>query len=282
MTAAAYLELADAYRLESEQAIWQNVLSGLGSIKRHIVTDRDLDAYRQVVADLIGPIHARLGWDPDESDSDLTRRLRGMILRAMGILVEDAGVIERSRGIADQWIDGEGKPDPDVAQASLTIYAANGDESAYDRVFAAYEEAGSPQMKLKLLQALTSFDGDDFVDKTFDAVRGRRIKTQDASWVIGLLFGGRRSGAYAWSQMRRDWEALIALMPPMTIRRMIDGIPALSEPDAAADVEAFFAETPVPPAQKTVHQNVERMRSNALLRSRETERFADHLRNRPS
>jgi hypothetical protein len=69
-------------------------------------------------------------------------------------------------------------------------------------------------------------------------------------------------------------------MPPATLRRMIEGIPALSQPPVAADVEAYFAETDLPAVAKTVAQNLEKLKRNRLLRARETEPVAAYLRNR--
>ena len=64
----------------------------------------------------------------------------------------------------------------------------------------------------------------------------------------------------------------------MTQRRMVEGIPALSRPEVAAEVEAFFAETPLPHATKSVAQNLERLRANVVLRQRETEAVAAFLK----
>jgi puromycin-sensitive aminopeptidase len=277
-SAAAYLEMASAYRAEQEQSIWQSVLGGLGAIRHHIVTDEDLAAYRRVAEELVRPTFEMLGWERQEGDSDLRRRLRGSILGAMGRLVEDPDVIDRSRQVATRWLEDDSGLDPDVAQASLFTMTAHGSPADYERVFGAYRESSDPQTKLKLLQAITRFDGIEFTDQTIAAVRDGRIRSQDASWVVSLLFGGRDSGAHAWKELRRDWEALTALMPPMTLRRLMDGLPALSQPEVAADVDAFFAETPVPVAQKTVNQNVERMRVNAMLREREEASFSQYLR----
>jgi hypothetical protein len=63
----------------------------------------------------------------------------------------------------------------------------------------------------------------------------------------------------------------------MTQRRMVEAIPSLSRPEVAAEVEAFFAETPVPHAAKAVAQNLERLRANVLLRQRETDAVARFL-----
>jgi hypothetical protein len=87
--------------------------------------------------------------------------------------------------------------------------------------------------------------------------------------VIGATLGNRQHGVAAWQQLRKMWETFVKL-PTMTQRRTIEGIPALSKPEVAAEVEAFFAETKLPHAAKSVAQNLERLRANVEMRERET------------
>ncbi len=67
----------------------------------------------------------------------------------------------------------------------------------------------------------------------------------------------------------------------MTFRRLVEGLPALSRPEVAADVKAFFAETAVPAASKAVAQNLELLDVNVAARRRETDRVGAWLRSRP-
>jgi puromycin-sensitive aminopeptidase len=276
-SAAEWLALASSYRNEQEQAIWNAVLTGMAGIRHHIVSDDDLPAFRRAAKSLLEPSIDRLGWTPDEDDSDLTRRLRGAIIGAMGRLAEDEETIEQSRQIADRWIADAGSVDPDLGQASLFTMAAHGDMGTMDRIMEAYDAASTPQAKLKLLQAVTFLDANDTVDATLGAVRSGRIKSQDGSWVVARLFGGRASGRHAWQEVRRDWDDLTALMPPMTLRRLVEGLPGLSHPDIAQDVEAFFAERSLPVIETTAKQNIERLRANVLMRTRETDRLSARL-----
>jgi puromycin-sensitive aminopeptidase len=271
LSAAAFLELATAYRHEGEQAVWQAVLTALGAVRHHLVDDAHLAAYRDVVRDLVTPTAERLGWQPEPGEADLTRRLRGLVLGAMGRLAEDPGTIERSRTVAEGWLQDPRTVDPDVAQASIFTYAAHGSDNEYERLFDRYRSTPNPQDELKLLQALTLIDRTEAVDRTLAAVLDGGIRSQDAAWVVGRLFHGRYSGPHAWQKVRLQWSAITAAMPPATLRRMPEGLPALSQPPTAADVAAFFAETPVPIAAKTLAQNIERMQANARLRGRESE-----------
>jgi hypothetical protein len=64
----------------------------------------------------------------------------------------------------------------------------------------------------------------------------------------------------------------------MTFRRLVEGLPALSHPQVAADVKAFFAETPVPHASKALAQNIELMEANVTARARESKAVGEWLR----
>ncbi len=276
-SAENWLTLASSYRNEEEQAIWSAVLSGIAGIRHHIVSDQDLPAFRRVAAELLEPSVERLGWEPSESDSDLTRRLRGAIIGALGRLAEDEETIERSRRVAEGWVEDAGSVDPDVGQASVFTMAAHGDMRTLERLMQAYDDAITPQVGLRLLQAVTFLDTDDTVDATLAAVTSGRIKSQDASWVVARLFGGRASGRHAWESVRRGWDEITPVMPPMTLRRLVEGLPGLSHADIAQDVESFFAERSIPVVERTATQNIERLRANVLMRERESERVSRYL-----
>ena len=66
-------------------------------------------------------------------------------------------------------------------------------------------------------------------------------------------------------------------MPPMTLRRLVEGLPGLSQPEIAQDVEAFFSERSLPVIEKTAKQNIERLRANVAIRQREADRFSREL-----
>jgi len=58
------------------------------------------------------------------------------------------------------------------------------------------------------------------------------------------------------------------------------GLAALSDPEVAADVEAFFSDREMPGAQKALTQSLERLRANVALRSRERDRLGRYLAGR--
>jgi puromycin-sensitive aminopeptidase len=276
LSAADYLRMAETYRNESEQAIWGAVLGGVAAVGHHLVEDEDRGPFARWVGTLVKGTFERLSWKPSADESDLTRRLRGQIIGAMGRLAEDPDVVAKCRKLADEALADPHSVDPEIARASLFVTAAHGGESEYRRFFEMYKKITAPHEQQRLLLALAAFDDPDLIAETVDASLDGRIRTQDSAWVIGAALGNRDNGGVAWAQVRKSWDTFLKL-PTMTQRRMIEGIPALSRPEVAAEVEAFFAETPLPHATKSVAQNLERLRANVEMRARETKAVKEFL-----
>jgi puromycin-sensitive aminopeptidase len=275
MTAAQYLELASAYREETEQAIWQSMLFGLAAIRHHVVRPQDVTAYQQWVDRLIGPIQDRLGVAAAEVDDDLTRRLRGQLLVARGRIALHQPTIDFCRQVAAQVLQGADGIDPEIARAALFVTATHGGSAEYEEFVAAEKSAADPQQELRYLQAIASFDTPELVEQTVARSLDGTFRKQDATWLIGSTFRVE-SGPVAWAEARRRWEEVSAL-PATTLRRMVEALSDLSQPEVAADVTAFFAETPVPAATKALAQSLERLQANVALREREAGPLADYL-----
>ncbi|MGH8923330.1 MAG: M1 family metallopeptidase [Acidimicrobiia bacterium] len=269
LSAADYLQLAEAYKSESEQAIWGAVLGGLAAISHHLVDDDDRPAFAKWVGTLVSPSYQELGWEAKTGESDLTRRLRGQLIGAMGRLANAEEVIDRCRQLVDKALGDPRSVDPEIARAALFVTAAHGSEPEYRHFFEMYKKTTAPHEQQRLLVALAAFDDAALAVETVNASLDGRIRTQDSAWVIGSTLGNRRHGTEAWQLLRKSWDTFVKL-PTMTQRRTIEGIPSLSRPEVAAEVEAFFAETKLPHATKSIAQNLERLRANVEMRERES------------
>ena len=266
---ASFLRLARALDEEPEQAVWSALLGGVSAVGHHLVADSARPLYEGWVSDLLAPLASRLGWVPADGETDLERRLRGRIITALGRLANDAETIELARATYGKMAAQPSLVDPEVATAALYICAAHGDASTYRAYLDRHKTAPNPQEAMKYLRALASFDDTDAVDRTFALIQDGTIRNQDTTWVLAGMLTNRTSGPYAWSRLREAWPGMVGNLPPMTHSRMVDGLPALSDPDTASDVEAFFAEHPLPTAAKALEQKLERLRALVMMRKRE-------------
>ncbi|MEX2252454.1 MAG: M1 family metallopeptidase [Acidimicrobiia bacterium] len=266
--ASDFLDLVGAFREEKEQAIWSVITGGLAAIEHHALSDEARPSFQRFVRDLIGPTLDRLAWDHGPDDSDLTRKLRGDLIAAMGNIGNDEETIERARAAAADLLGGA-SIDPEVATAALSVYARHGGPDEYDLLWETYLAATEPLDQVRYLRSVAAVPAKDQVVTTVDRIVSGDIRTQDGFWVLARLLVGK-GGQAAWESARTRWSEVLAKMPGLTKRRITEGLSGLSQPEVAADVKAFFAETPLPEAATSLAQNLELLDANVLLRARET------------
>ena len=270
-----FLDLVAHFQDEDEQAIWSVILGGLGLVEQHIINEDARPGFERFVAELVAPALQRLGWEPEDNESDLVGKLRGELIATLGVLARDSDTIDRSREIAKKVIGGESF-DPEVTNAALSVFARNGGRPEYDTLWSTYERVSTPLEKIRYLRSVASVDTEAESLETFQKIVDHDIRTQDGFWVFARLLAGD-SGPEVWAEARTRWEEVIASMPGMTKTRVVEGLPALSQPEVAADVKAFFAEHPFPEAARTLEQKLEMLDANVKLRQRETEKVTAYF-----
>jgi puromycin-sensitive aminopeptidase len=264
-----FLDLVAQFGEEREQAIWSVIIGGLGLIEHHALEESARTGFESFVAELVRPALEQLGWEVDESDSDLERKLRGDLIAAMGNLAKDDATIEHCRSLVADVLAGE-SIDPELATAALAVYARNGGPEEYETLWKTYREATTPLDQVRYLRSVAGVCTEEEALATLDKVVEGDIRTQDGFWVFARLLGGK-TGPQVWASARTRWDDLLAAMPGLTKNRVVEGLPALSHPEVAADVKGFFAEHPLPEASRALEQKLEFLDANVKLRERETD-----------
>ncbi len=269
--ASSFLDLVGRFGDEEEHAIWSVIVAGLGSIEHHALDETVRDRFEAFVRDLLQPAFERVGWETRNGDTDLQRKMRGMLITALGTLGRDTDVIAKSSSIVSQVLAGEDGTDPEVVTATLSVYAYQGGAEEYDTLWKTYQKATTPLEQRRYLRTVAGVQREDLAVSTLDKIVEGDIRTQDGFWVFTHLLGGH-AGPTVWTSARQRWDDVLAVMPGMTRLRVVEGLPALSQPEVAADVKAFFAEHPIPDAKRALAQKLERLDANVLFRERETAR----------
>jgi aminopeptidase N len=276
--ASDFLDLVGRFSDETEHAIWSVIFGGLRSVEHHALAPEARPAFEAFVTDLVGPALDRLGWEARDGETDLTRKLRGDLIAAQGNLGHEDETIGKARQIAAAVLEGE-EFDPEVCTAALAVYSRHGGADEYEALWKAYQTRTAPTEKVRFLRSVAAVEVEDLALSTMDKVVDGDIRTQDGFWVFARLLGGD-AGPVVWRNARERWDDLLAAMPGMTRRRIVEGVPALSQPEVAADVKAFFAERPLPEASRYLTQNLELLDTNVLLRERETPVVTEYFQTR--
>ena len=269
LAAAEFVTFVEGFGAERDLAVWQAIVGGLRGVWRLGGAGADT-ALAGRVTRLIRPVVDAIGWAPEPAEDDLTGKLRGLLVAALGTIGQDTDVVERAR----TWIDGD---DPELVAAATTVVAATGSDAEFDRFVDAYRTAVTPQVERRYLFALAEFPTAEQMSRTVELAFGGGVRTQDAPFLLNRVIASRDNGAVAWSAVRQRWTEATTRFPSNTIGRMVESVKLLTDATVVADVQSFFAEHPIPQAAKSLEQTLERQRVNAALFAREHARLGDQL-----
>ena len=274
LPAPTFLELVRGFGDEADAAVWKRIVGALASLDR-VLDGEARPRFQGFVRALLGPVLRRMGWEPGADENELARDLRGTLVRALGVLGDDAEVHDRVKALHD-GPDRE-RVDPAIMAAAVDVLAAAGGPDRFDQYVDCFKNAPTPQEQLRYLYALGSFPEEDLVRRALEMAVGGEVRSQNAPFLINRALNNRTNGAAAWRFVRQSWDALNDRLPSNSIVRMLEGVRSLSDPTVANDVFSFFAEHEVPQGARTLEQHLDRLRVNLALREREAERLAASL-----
>jgi puromycin-sensitive aminopeptidase len=237
-----------------EPTPWGTLAGAVNFIDRAL-PDNQLARFADKVREIFEPQFDRLGWEVNDGESELTPQLRALVLQTLGTTGgNDAIRAEAVRRFEANDIDG------DLANAILRIVASQDRPGDYETFLERYRGATSPQEEQRYLRGLAGFNEErvalDAANKCFSEIRN-----QDASVTLGLLSTNATTGPSVWRLIASRWDEALAKFPPNTLSYMTLGVRTFINDAAFADeVEAFHVAHRLSGEQKSVQQNIERMR----------------------
>jgi puromycin-sensitive aminopeptidase len=262
--ASSFLDLTRGFEQETDLRVWQALLGGLGWFDRFL-EDEPHERLRAFVRELVRPALARLGWEPAEGETDLTRALRGQLVQSLAILGADPETMARCRELE---LGGEG--DPQLLQAAVEAVAAEGTAEDIDRYWKRYRAASTPQEEERYLFATSRFPGEAEIDRVLAASVSDEVRTQDAPYLLARATTNRGQGPKVWRFIAERWDEMQDRFASSNIIGLVSGIRYLTEPSVVEEVEGFFREHDIPQNHLMLMQGLERMRVHTALRRRVT------------
>jgi puromycin-sensitive aminopeptidase len=265
------LTLARSLRDEQDLVVWRALVGVLRGTSRLVEGDA-LERFKREVAGVLAPTFERLGWKPGASDDARTRQLRGVVLDAMGTLVEDPAVIAHARET-----DPDGGIDPDVSAACIAIQASAGNDELFDAFVARAASASNPQAQLRYLYALGTFPTETLTMRAVQHALSDAVRPQSGPFVIQRALRSREYGPLVWAFVRDNWTDVRARFSGSLIPRLLDGITWLVDDASVVDVPRFLDAHPVPEGTRVIAQHLERQRVHRALVERERDRLSASL-----
>ncbi len=270
-SAEEVLALAGQLRDEDDLVVWRVLVSVLRATARLVEGDA-LARLRTEVAEVLAPALSRLGWQATGNEDARSRQLRGVVLDAMGTLVEDPAAIAWAR----EQLEGE-RGDPDLITASVSIVASAGQPEIFDQFVQRASAATTPQEQLRYLYALGAFPTEDMVLRAARYAMSDAVRPQNGPFLIQRALRSREHGPAVWVFVRDHWDDVRARFSGSLIPRILDGVTWLVDDASIADVPRFLADHPVPEGARVIAQHLERQRVHRAVVDRERERLSAAL-----
>jgi len=271
-----YLEMATRFTGERDRNVWTILAGSLGTLYRiaEPAERPGLEAYARA---LLAPAVAELGWSPRAGEDDLTRQLRGDLLRALGTLGNDPAVQARAEELYAASLADATAVDPNVLPALIAILAYTGGPERYEDFLRRFRGAATPQEEQRYLYALAGFRDPALLGRTLERTVNGEIRTQDAPFVVRTLLMSVHGRERAWEFVKTHWDTMDRRFPKHGLRRLFEGVTGLATPALERDVHAFVRERKITLGGRTLEQYLEQLRVAVALREREGARLAAYL-----
>jgi puromycin-sensitive aminopeptidase len=266
-----YVDLTARFRGERDKNVWTVLTGSFYVLNRVFRTSRRAagEALESLVRDRAGPAVAELGWSPKQGERELTRQLRGDLLRALGVLGNDSAVQARAAEVYADYLRRPAELDANVLSAVIGILAHAGDSQRYDEFLGRFRAAKTPQEEQRYLYALAAFRAPDLVEQTLKRTLNGEFRTQDAPMLLRAMMWWVHSREAAWAFLKANWDTMAKAFPLPGLRRMCEGITGLATAELERDVRDFFTSRKISLGGKTLDQYLEQLRVLVALGERE-------------
>jgi puromycin-sensitive aminopeptidase len=254
-----YLELIAQMTGETDVNVWTTLIASFHQLHR-ILDDVQCKALAGHLSVVLSSALARLGWSARRGDSELESQLRGDLIAALGTVADDTAAQDRARlSFADYEKNSE-SVDRNVIPALVAILSHTGGTAEYEKFFARFENAQTPQEETRYLFALANFADAGLIDRTLDLTINGNVRTQNSPYLMRGALLNKHGRERAWSFMKAHWNEMNRSYPDNAIPRMCEGVVGLVSAELEKDVVSFFHAHPVKQGSKQIKQHLERLR----------------------
>jgi aminopeptidase N len=274
----ATLDLASGFTGERHAAVMSTLVTTLGRIASDLAAPATRGAFERWVASLLAPALADVGWTPAPEEPDDTRALRSLVVGALARTARSPDVLAKAREIVEAELRTPGSVDPTLLDVVVNAASRDGDAALYEQYLTRARSATNPEDRYRFLYGLTSFTDPPLVRRTMELIVSPEVRSQDAKLLIASLLANRDARDLAWDLLRSHWDAIQKKTGEFVGNTVIVGaLGSFCDSDRLADVKAFFARHPVPDAERTLRQSLERIGSCATLARAQRPKLAEWL-----
>lgn len=205
LPSAQLIPLLDAYKNETKEAVWDIISLAAGELRKFVETDKEAEnQLRRLSGRLARAQYERLGWKPQEDETESDTKLRATILGMM-IYSEDEEVLETARELYEATPIEQLQPETRALIIGTAVrYSKN--TKLIDDLLEKYQATTSAELQQDIASGLTSTRDTTVIGRLLGLITDDQIiRHQDvARWFVWLI-RNREGRELAWSWVRDNW-----------------------------------------------------------------------------
>ena len=274
-----YLDVVAAIAADDTPLVAAEMAMRLAYIAGNLAAPAEVARLRAWVVATFEPVLAAMG-PADPGEPETRQRRRATLLRLLG-LGGSTTAQAQARGLAMAYLADSASVAPALVSTVLQVSAATGDAALYDRYVARMQGSRSnPEEYYRYFYALPYFSDQALVDRTIALALSDDVRSQDMAGLMGGLLGSRRAGT--WAFMKANWSKFETKLDPFQgLPGLVGALGGACSAEAARDLTQFFAQHPVPSAERALKGAVSRIESCATLAARQSPSLATWLQALP-
>jgi len=265
------LEMLPDFRARKDFNLWLTVGGILGSVENLLGPEKSAGAFHTFCRDLYRDVWARLGWEPQSSDSHSDVLLRSLVIGRLGHVGEGSVAEEATRRFTA--FSSGAALDPNLRSAVFGIAAEHGDAATWNRLRALYQKTDHQEEKVRLLRAFTRFRDPKIIREILLFSLSGQVRPQDAYVILAGFGSNGRARGIAWRFIKTQWKKITTMYKSGSVGllgHILEGSTAgYSDETDLRDVRAFFQKHPVPGTERTRSQTLELIRANIAWKRRD-------------
>jgi aminopeptidase N len=255
-----YLDLASGFGRERSAAVMETLERTLHTIADDLTTDASRPGYERWIQQQFRPALEEVGWTRVPGEAPDRAALRATLVRLLGETGRDPAVIAKARELVSALLTNEDSVEPTLRAAVVDIAAIGGDAALYDKYLARARQSVVPEVRYRYMTGLTKFRDPALIRRTFDLILSPDVRTQDAKLMIASLMANPAARDTTWNLLREHWTAVQAKTGEFVGNTVIvRSLSNFCSEQRADEIKEFFAAHPVPDADRTLHQTIERV-----------------------
>jgi aminopeptidase N len=254
-----FLQLADALQFERTAKVVEQLDLELDYIGEHLVSEADRARYQSFVRGLLGPVQKQLGWNVAPREDTNRKDLRAYVTYTLGYTARDPEVLAQAKNLAQQEMKAPGTVDPSLVDAVFTLAAIDGDAALYDQMTSRIRENQAPEQYYRYFYTLAHFTAPALAQRTLEYALTPAVRSQDSLNLIAAVMDTTTGEKLGWRFVRSHWEQIEKIMGGYNTGGLVATTGSFCDAGMRDEVKQFFTEHPVPSAERSLRQALERV-----------------------